>query len=359
MADRAGHRLIPVETKGEIRAVLLIVAVVLGGFFLWGILAQLDSGAIAMGEVVPAGRVRTVQHQDGGLIRAINIRDGDRVKAGSELIVLDDTEIRAALKIAERDLEGLLVRLKDVEREIASWKARNESLRRLADNAEEEQRINRELYEKKFISKPRLLQLESQRAQAEVVIGENAAELARALQKKAELEASADSARERRTVAMQKLERTRILAPQDGVVNGLKYVTLGGVIAPGGVILDIVPDSEELVVEAKVLPDDIDVVHEGLESRVKLTAYKARSHITLKGKVLTISGTTFRDEQTPGRSYYKVRVGIIPEELRKVDRGALTPGMLAQVEIVAGKRSALRYLLDPVVDSLGRAFKEQ
>ena len=349
---------IPTETRGETLAFALIVIVTFGSFLLWGVFAQLDAGAVAIGEVIPAGRVRTVQHLEGGIIRAIKVRDGDRVKAGDELLILDDNELRSMVEIADRELRGYKARLADVRREVASWTARHDSLNRLAANAEEEAQINRGLYEQKFISRPRLLQLESQTAQTNVTIGENAAELARARQKISEIEAAAAGIRERRTVAVQRLERTRIVAPQDGVINNLKYATLGGVIPPGGTILEIVPDNEQLVIEAKIMPDDIDVVFPGLETRVKFTAYKARSHITLKGTVVTVSGSTFKDETTQGRPYYKARIEIAANELSKVDRGMLTPGMMAQVDIVSGKRSALRYLFDPILDSFGRAFKE-
>ena len=349
---------IPTDTRSDTRLAMIVIALTFGGFLTWGVFAQLDAGAIAVGEVIPAGRVRTIQHLEGGMIKAIKVRDGDRAKEGDELVVLDDTEVRAIIGIAERDLQGFKARLADVDREIDGWSSRSVSLAKLAANADEERKINKDLYAKNFISRPRLLQLESQKAQAEVVIGENAAELARARQKKSELEAGENAVRERRSVALQRLERTRILATQDGIVNNLKYATLGGVIPPGGVILDIVPDSEELVVEARISPDDIDVVYPGLESRVKLTAYKARSHITLKGRVTTVSGTTFRDELSQGSPFYKARIEIGPEELKKIDRGMLTPGMVAEVSVVSGRRSALRYLLDPIIDSFGRAFRE-
>lgn len=358
LPDRMPQPAIPTDTRADSRLAAIIIVLAFGGFLLWGFLAELDAGAIAVGEVIPAGRVRTVQHLEGGMIKAIRVRDGDRVKAGDELLLLDDKEVRAVIDIADRDLQGFRARLIDVNREIESWSSRRSSLDRLVDNAEQEGKLNQELYEKKFISLPRLLQLESQKAQAEVTRGENAAELARARQKKSETEAAEAAVRERRAVALQRLERTRIVAPQDGVVNNLKYATLGGVIPPGGVILDIVPDAEDLVIEARIAPDDIDVVFPGLESRVKLTAYKARSHITLKGKVVTVSGTTFRDETSQGRPFYKARIEIGAEQLGKVDRGMLTPGMLAEVQVVSGRRSAMRYLFDPIIDSVGRAFRE-
>jgi HlyD family type I secretion membrane fusion protein len=158
-------------------------------------------------------------------------------------------------------------------------------------------------------------------------------------------------------VARDRLARTLVVAPQDGFVNGLKYTTVGGVVPPGGAIVDVVPTAEQLLVEARVLPDDIDVVEAGGDARVRLTAYKARSHISLDGKIVQVSSSTFRDEHT-GQPYDKARVEIGADELAKVERGSLVPGMLAQVEIDAGQRSAMRYLFDPVLDSMGRAFKE-
>lgn len=350
--------LVPTATRPDSRLALLIIVLTFSGFFLWASLSEVDSGALAYGEVVPDGRVRTIQHLEGGIIKAIRVRDGDRVSEGEELLVLDDREIRSVIEIAEHDIQGYRTRLADVNREIESWSSRRKSLATLSANAEEEARINQELYEKKFISRPRLLQLESQKAQADVTIGENSAELARAHQKKSEIEAAQSATRERKAMAQQRLERVRIVAPQDGIVSNLKYTTLGGVIPPGGIVLDLVPNSEELVVEAKISPDDIDVVYPGLVTRVKLTAYKARSHISLKGKVIGVSATTLRDDSTQGRPYYRARIEIGAEELKKVDRGMLTPGMLVEVSVIAGRRTVLRYLFDPVIESFGRAFRE-
>lgn len=420
---------VPVDTRFDTRLFYFLALFFFGSFLAWGFLAELNAGSIASGEVIPAGRVKTVQHLEGGIIREIKVKEGDRVAAGAELVLLDDTEGKAALSIAETDratqealvarliaerdglsykppadiaaspsalaqirlfesrrealnkeLSGLRSRLEDTRRELLGWEAKDKSLRELVANADEESKINRQLFEQNYISRPRLLQLQSQRSDSASRVAENDAEIARARQRISETEVAiaklrndwmnqlleelrraqdaATTARERAVVARDRLERTRILAPQAGVINGVKFSTVGGVIPPGGAVLDVVPEADQLVVEARIPPDDIDVVSVGLDARVKLTAYKARSHITLKGKVTQVSGSTFRDEFSQGQPFYKARIEIGGDELGKVERGALTAGMLAQVEIVAGRRKAIRYLLDPIIDSMGRAFKE-
>lgn len=420
---------IPVDTRLDSRIFYAVAAVFIGLFVVWGSFAELNAAAIATGEVIPAGRVKTIQHLEGGIIQAILVREGERVKAGSELLQLDETEARAQVGIAEtelsaqtalvdrleaerdgrayqpsavvanspsalaqlrlfesrqqalnKELAGLAARLDGIRGELQSWQAKGAALGELRANADEERKLNQRLYEQNFISRPRLLQLQSQHADSAARQGENSAEIARARQRIADTEVAiaklkndwmgslleelrraqdaATAAGERAAVARDRLARRHVVAPQDGVVNGLKYTTAGGVVPPGGAILDVVPDAEPLVVEARVLPDDIDVVMAGREARVRLTAYKARSHITLVGKVVQVSGTTFRDEHPPGFTYYKARIEIAAEESAKVERGLLIPGMLAQVEIAAGQRSALRYLFDPIIDSVNRAFKE-
>lgn len=420
---------IPVDTRHESRRLLALALGFLLAALLWAALAELNAGAIAPGEVIPAGRVRTVQHLEGGIIRQIAVAEGDAVAANQLLLKLDDTEARAALAIAEtelaaqealvarltaerdgkpfvapagsaevpsvaaqarlfesrrqmlaRELSGLQARVADARREYASWEARSKPLKELQANAEEESRLNQRLYEQNFISRPRLLQLKSQHADMAARLSENGAEMARAQQRITETEMAiaklkndwantvledlrrasdaAAAAAERVKVGRDRLLRTAVTAPQAGMVNGLRHTTVGGVISPGGTILDIVPEAEALVVEARIGADDIDVVSPGLEARVRLTAYKARSHVSLKGTVTQVSGSTFREDGGRGLPFYRARIEIGADELKKVERSLLVPGMLAEVEIVSGKRSALRYLFDPVLESTNRAFKE-
>lgn len=350
----------PVDTRHDTRRLLWTIAIFFGTFLAWGVLTELDSGAVVMGEVIPAGRVRTVQHMDGGIIRSINVKEGQHVEAGDVLLVLDSKEAQAAAAIARKELDGYVSRLADARREEAGWKARELTLKQLEANAREESKLNQALYEKKFIARPRLLQLANQTAQATSNVQENAAELSRAQQKVGELEVSAATAHDRLVIAEERVARTKIIAPQAGIVQGLKFTTLGGVIPPGGAVLDLVPEGDELLVEARVSPDDIDVIAPGYDAHVRLTAFKSRSHISLDGKVVEVSASTFHDERTNGATaaYYKARILIAADQFKKIDRHSLTPGMLAQVEIVSGRRTALRYMFDPLFDSMRRAFHE-
>lgn len=155
------------------------------------------------------------------------------------------------------------------------------------------------------------------------------------------------------------LTRTVIKAPQSGVVTGSKFHTIGGVISPGTPIMDIVPQDDNLVVEARVLPIDIDVVHEGLKAKVILSAYKARFVPRLEGEVIRVSADKFVDEHS-GDSYYLARVRISEEEIKQLDKDInLYPGMPAEVFIVTGSRTLLDYLLSPITESMNRAFREE
>ena len=165
-------------------------------------------------------------------------------------------------------------------------------------------------------------------------------------------------ANEKARVSKERLARTRVVAPQNGVVKGLRTMTLGAVVAPGGTLLDVVPVDDRMVVEARILPDDIDVVLPGTRCRLRLTAYKARAHLRLEGVVRSVSADAFRDEKS-NLTYYTARIEVTDEKLRSEVKLPMQPGMLVEVEIVGGARSPLRYLFDPIVQSFNRAFKEE
>lgn len=154
------------------------------------------------------------------------------------------------------------------------------------------------------------------------------------------------------------VSRIEIKSPIAGEVTGLKVHTVGGVIAPGEAIMDIVPFDEQLVVEAKVNPQDIDVVTKGMTARVRLSAFKSRSTPPVEGEVVTVSADRIEDPRT-GESYFLARVIIREEELEKLEDVKLSPGMPAEVLIITGERTLFGYLIAPIRDSFNKAFREE
>ena len=415
---------------------IVVIALFFGAFGAWAVFAPLESAAIAPGVLGVSGKRKTVQHLEGGIVADILVEEGDRVAAGQTLIVLDDTRARssfsllqgqhrsaAALKArleAERD--GLPeVRYPDWLRKAVTeddaddflstqdriFQARARSLgnrtaiyeQRIAQLHEEatglkeeikaqdrqigllEEEIDsiRELVEKGFEGKQRLLSLARRKAEVEGRRAQNRARIARVEQRVGEtrltivelgnvnlnevvaelreVEARMSDLRESMSAARNVFARTRATAPVAGTVVDLRVFTRGGVVGEGDPLMDIVPADGDLVIEARIDPTDIDTVYTGLPAQVRLTAF---SHLTtpmLTGTVLKVSADRLTDERT-GVPYYEARVQLDPGQPELADLN-LQPGMPAEVMIITGKRTALDYLLKPIVASFRRALREE
>ena len=235
------------------------------------------------------------------------------------------------------------------------------------------------MFAKKLVDKPRLLALRRDQAAIEGGISEQQAAISRANQgvlesrlRIAELQATAmkESDEQLRllqarayelgqqlTTAEDILQRTRVRSPIDGTVVGMQVHTIGGVVAAGEPLLDVVPSNEELVVQASVDPRDIEQVHAGLPAHVELTAFNRRVRTPIEGVVRTVSADSLVDPLT-GVAYYMARIELQPESLL-AQQAVLQPGMTADVMIRTGARTPLEYLLEPITRSLGRALREE
>ena len=151
--------------------------------------------------------------------------------------------------------------------------------------------------------------------------------------------------------------RRDVVAPVDGIAMNVRSFTQGGVIAPGGPMVDIVPSGEKLLIEARLQLTDIAVVRPDLDAQVRLSAYKQRTTPSLTGKVLRVSADAQVDEKT-GQSFYTATIEVPPEELARVPHVKLYPGMPVDVSITTGARSLFAYLMQPLSDSLSHSFRE-
>ena len=299
-------------------------------------------------------------------------QDSDKV---AQLLEAERAIFRSRREALAGEKEVLQQRGRQFEEQIAGLEAQISSTKVQLGTIREEKDAVEILYQKGVYEKPRFLALKrslarlqgqigahrSSIAQVEERIGEmklrvieldkkRAEEIDAALQR---VQSEIADDQERLRAAQDTLERIDIRAPQDGTVVGLSVHTVGGVIRGGSDILGIVPQGDVLVVEANVQPRDIDIVQEGMEAEVLLTAFNRRTTPALPGKVTRVSADSFEGELG---SFYRIRVEINPEDVGDL---ALSPGMPAEVYLLTGKQTALAYLLKPIEDSLRRGLLEE
>ena len=170
-----------------------------------------------------------------------------------------------------------------------------------------------------------------------------------------EVETELSDLREQVEASRDVVARTRIAAPVTGAVMGMHVFTAGGVVDPGETLMEIVPLDDRLIIEARVRPNDIDSVVVGLPAQVRLPAFSQLGAPRLTGEVIRVSADRFSNERM---AWYEARIALDPEQPGLLDL-PLTPGMQADVLIVTGARTVFDYLLTPIVESLGRALREE
>ncbi|MGH6711123.1 MAG: HlyD family type I secretion periplasmic adaptor subunit, partial [Bradyrhizobium sp.] len=164
---------------------------------------------------------------------------------------------------------------------------------------------------------------------------------------------------ERKVTAEDQLRRIDIRAPQDGMVLQSTVHTVGGVITAGDAIMMIVPQADDLSVEAKVNPQDIDKLQIGQKTLLRLSAFNQRTTPELNGKVTRVSADVTTEQRT-GQTYYTIRVSMPPEEVARLgDANKLIPGMPVEAFVQTGDRTMFSYLMKPLSDQLMRSFREK
>lgn len=423
-------------TRGPILAGGAVILVLAGGFGSWAALAPLARGAVAAGQVVAEGHRKQVQHLEGGIVAEILVRDGDGVAVGQPLLRLDGTQAEARMTAALAARDALDARIARLEAELAGRDAPDFSAilperrsipatarlltaeaelfdtRRRALDAElsliEQKRLGesgrirgleaqaaagrvqlaltrdeladqRQLLEKGFARRPRVLDLERREAE---LVGRDGALVADMAQSRIRMaEAGIEAIRKRQGFLESVLDELRtaqdkrsaldkeikavadilahleIRATETGAVHELKVRTVGGVVAPGDTLLEIVPEGGALTLEARVSPADIEHVTMGAAAEVRFTSLSPRSTPTLFGAVVTVSPDTVTDKAS-GQSYFQVRVRVPEDERRRLGGVTLHPGMPVDVVLMAGERTMLEYVLEPLTAAMARSFKE-
>ena len=278
------------------------------------------------------------------------------------------------------EVEILQERIQQLEQEIEGLTSQKSASRQQINLIKEELNSLFKLLDKGQTTRPRILALQREAARLEGENGEFTANIAKArkgigetkleiIQKRKafrnevvatlrEVQAKIHDLRERHIAAKDVLQRIDIRAPVSGKIVGLTVHAEDAVIKGGETILELVPSGDRLLFEIKVQPQDIDNVAIGQQAEVRILAFKQRTTPTLKGAVSYVSADALTNPQD-GATFYVARVRIAEAELQRLEGQDLQPGMPAEVLIRTGERTALAYMMQPILDSMNRAWREE
>jgi HlyD family secretion protein len=412
------------------------IFMMIGGFGAWAALASLNGAIIAGATIIAESYSKRVQHQTGGIVSKILVKDGDRVTEGQALIDLDPTDAKAELAIVRHSLDELLVKkarleaqrdgstelklpdsilaekdepriveitsgqlkllqstsdsvkgkldqikqqVEQMTEQISGIDAQAESKKQQVVLIKEELEGLKKLEAKGLVPKSRILNMEREQSRLDGENGELRASKASAQSRIGEVKLRALQLQEDlRTEALTELRdtdakigelsqreislnsrvvRTTINAPITGTIYQMSVHTEGGVISPGETLMLIVPEGDDLVLQAQVSPNDIDQVHKGQKARVRFPSFNSRTTPEIYGEIEQIAADVSRvDATTP--PFYAVRLVLSAKELEKLGDNKLKPGMNAEAYIQTTSQSPMSYLLKPLIDQFAHALRE-
>jgi HlyD family secretion protein len=300
-------------------------------------------------------------------------------------VIASETSLFKARQSTTKSQKDLLQgRVAQYTDEINGMQAQSDSKTKQIDLINSELTGVQELYDKRLVPLTRLTSLQREAARIDGERGQMTSSIAETKSKigeaqlqivktdqdfraevvkdLGETQAKEGELSEKLVAARDQLNRIEMRAPTSGVIHQLQVHTIGGVVKAGETIMEIVPDSDELQVEAHVQPKDIDHVHMGQDAFVRFSAFNQRTTPQLTGQVAFVSADTTVDQHNPNgqaAAFYTVRVVMTEEERRRLGDVQLIPGMQAEVFMQTGKRTMMSFLMKPIMEQLKRAFVEE
>jgi adhesin transport system membrane fusion protein len=408
---------LPIAPSRAAQLLLYAIAAFLFFALVWAAIAKLDRVTRGDGRIVPSNRLQQVQYLEGGIIEEILVKPGAQVAKGQVLVRVDPTQINAQMNQGQDGYNALAVRIarleaaasgrplvfpagleRDAPDIVANERALHEARRqefeaalaveegKLAEAraaldyaaqthalAAQELAIVEPLVAKGIEPRLELIRARQRAAaalgekqRAEIVVRSGESEIARIrstyfaaiADELAKAKAEMTGISGELPALRDKVDRTEVKSPIDGVVHRVLVATIGGVVQPGQTIVEVVPLGDTPLVEAKIKPADIGFLRVGQSARVKISAYESSTYGSIDGKIETISPDAIEDEKDGGR-HFLITVRLDESALMTKD-GALPlmPGMAAEVDVLNGKRTVIAYLLKPIAEVSNKALQE-
>lgn len=359
-------------------------------FIAWATFAILDEVTVGTGKITPSTHAQVIESLDGGIVSALMVKEGDIVERGQMLARLDPTRfqsnygeaaarVRALRASSERlrsELTGEPLRFSAesmrepdlVARERQLYESRRRNLNETVANLQKthqlvmsELRMTQPLVAKGAASDVEVIRLQRQATELKGKIDEARNQFAvRAREEQVKNNADLDAQLQVMAGKADQLDRAVLNSPVRGIVKDVQINTVGGVVQPGGKLMEIVPLEDQLLVETRINPRDIAYIRPGLPATVKVTAYDSSIYGDLKGTVEVVSPDTLQDEVRRDQFYYRVYVRTQSAELKNRNGKSfpILPGMIANVEIKTGQKSVMDYLIKPL-NKLNEALRER
>lgn len=397
---------------------LFVVTAFLVLLLIWMYFAKLDIVVNAQGTVISSARLQVIEHFEGGRVDKIHVRAGQTVKKADVLIELSPLQSQSEYSVSLDNVAALTARLSRLTAEydgknalklpkeisddfpeivrserrllkerqaqyksqllqkrsdINSAKARLDAAKTSNVAAIEELNIMRRLVERGLEAEISLVRADKAAADANSALINARQDLdkveaafagymqemqATILTELTKVRGELATAVGGSAVMADRAERTAIRAPIDGVINRVLVSTEGGTVKAGERVVEMVPSDSSMVIEAKVSPNDIGFVRASQAALVKLTTYDSSVFGALEGNISVVGSDSITEEK--GDQYYLVKIELTKTFLEKGDmRLQLRPGMIAQVDIITGKRRIYEYVFSPVTKMLKESFREQ
>ena len=399
------------DTGRSIRLGIAVLIIGFGLIVLWSVFAPLDQGIPAQGTIVIDTHRKTIQHFTGGVIKKIHVYEGSLVNKGDLLIELEDANSLAtyqnirqnyySLRATESRLiaelnyldeikfhDDLLAQKKDplVANLMAIQRALLKSSRSAISNQltglqkmsqSKSQQLSlldqqltsiTDLAKDGFATKNQVLQLQQSKADLESNLSEINANFSRLSQehdkdlssKLADVSREVQSGFEKLTAAREDLDRTRIKSPVQGQVMSLAIGTIGGTISPGAKLMEIVPESEKLIVEVKIPPPLIENIKLGLITDIRFASFTDSPQLSIEGKLISVSKDAVSEPSPMGTvSFYLGRIEVTEQGLLALGSYKIQAGMPVETLIKTGERTLFQYILHPFVKRIAVSLNEK